>query len=59
MYPTLHCYGYAPPAMTMSAALSSAVSSFITSVVVGKDLVPRFSLKNFHALIEDSVRFCY
>ena len=54
-YPNLHCYAYAPPGATMSTQLSDAVSSFITSVVVGKDMVPRLCLSNVHALVEDAV----
>jgi hypothetical protein len=56
-YPGVKCFAYAPPGATMSAAMGVAVSSFITSVVVGKDMVPRLSLPTVHALLGDVVRF--
>jgi hypothetical protein len=40
----------------MSVQLATAVSSFISSVVVGKDMVPRLSLPAIHALLGDVVR---
>ena len=40
----------------MSQVMGKAVSSFVTSVVIGKDMVPRLSLPNVHALLGDVVR---
>lgn len=56
MFPTLHCYAYAPPGATMSVPLARAVSSFITSVAVGKDMVPRMTIPSMHRLMQQSVR---
>ncbi len=55
-YPRLTSIVYAPPGATLSTALGLAVTSFITSVVVGKDMVPRLSLPTTHALLGDVVR---
>ncbi len=52
----VHCYAFAVPGASMSVPLSDAVSSFITSVVVGKDMVIRLSLRSVHSLLEDAVR---
>ena len=54
-YPAVKCFAYAPPGATLCRALARAVSSFVTSVVIGKDMVPRLSLPNVHALLGDVV----
>jgi hypothetical protein len=55
-FDSVQCFAYAPPGATMSRALSRSVSSFVTPVVVGKDMVPRMSLPTVHALLGDMVR---
>ena len=40
-YPNLHCYAFSPPGGLISATCVEETKSFITSVVVGKDVVPR------------------
>ena len=52
----MKCYAFAPPGATMSVQLATAVSSFVSSVVIGKDMVPRLSLPAIHALLGDVVR---
>lgn len=50
---SLRCFAYAPPC-TLTLSLSRAVAPFITSVINGKDMVPRFGLaasKNLRAAI--------
>ena len=54
-YPNLKCFAFSPPGATVSSQLSTAVSSFITPVVIGKDMVPRLSLPTVHALLGDVV----
>lgn len=54
-FPHVKCYAFAPPGATMSVQLATAVSSFVSSVVVGKDMVPRLSLPAIHALLGDVV----
>ena len=40
-YPDLFCIAFSPPGALMSKNLSHAVTSFCTSISVGKDVVPR------------------
>ncbi|XP_026853737.1 sn1-specific diacylglycerol lipase alpha [Electrophorus electricus] len=43
-YPTLHCYSYSPPGGLLSEDAMEYSKQFVTSVVLGKDLVPRIGL---------------
>uniref|UniRef100_A0A8C5HWB1 Diacylglycerol lipase-alpha n=1 Tax=Gouania willdenowi TaxID=441366 RepID=A0A8C5HWB1_GOUWI len=43
-YPTLHCYSYSPPGGLLSEDAMDYSKEFVTSVVLGKDLVPRLGL---------------
>ncbi|XP_052006481.1 diacylglycerol lipase-alpha isoform X2 [Xyrauchen texanus] len=43
-YPSLHCYAYSPPGGLLSEDAMEYSKDFITSVVLGKDLVPRIGL---------------
>ncbi|KAG7473965.1 hypothetical protein MATL_G00101460 [Megalops atlanticus] len=43
-YPTLHCYSYSPPGGLLSEDAMEVSKEFVTSVVLGKDLVPRIGL---------------
>lgn len=43
-YPSLRCWAVAPPGGTADPATAASWSLFVTTVVVGKDLVPRMSL---------------
>uniref|UniRef100_A0A3B4E098 Diacylglycerol lipase-alpha n=1 Tax=Pygocentrus nattereri TaxID=42514 RepID=A0A3B4E098_PYGNA len=43
-YPTLHCYSYSPPGGLLSEDAMEYSKEFVTSVVLGKDLVPRIGL---------------
>lgn len=52
-YPNLVCYAYSPPGGTLSTAAVEASKSFITSVVLGKDVVPRIGLHQIDALRSD------
>ena len=40
-FPELQCFAFSPPGGLMSASCVEQTKSFITSVVVGKDVVPR------------------
>ncbi|KAJ4947642.1 hypothetical protein JOQ06_009676 [Pogonophryne albipinna] len=44
LYPTLHCYSYSPPGGLFSEDAMEYSKEFVTSVVLGKDLVPRLGL---------------
>jgi hypothetical protein len=52
-FPNTTCWAFAPPGGLMSPALSAAVGDFVTSVVTGKDLVPRLSLVTLEQLRDD------
>uniref|UniRef100_A0A672QRF9 Diacylglycerol lipase-alpha n=1 Tax=Sinocyclocheilus grahami TaxID=75366 RepID=A0A672QRF9_SINGR len=43
-YPSLHCYSYSPPGGLLSEDAMEYSKEFVTSVVLGKDLVPRIGL---------------
>ncbi|XP_077131153.1 diacylglycerol lipase-beta [Ranitomeya variabilis] len=49
-FPTLKCYAFSPPGGLFSKALADFSKSFIISIIVGKDLVPRLSLPNMEDL---------
>ncbi|KAG9477024.1 hypothetical protein GDO78_002423 [Eleutherodactylus coqui] len=49
-FPTLKCYAFSPPGGLFSKALADYSKSFIISIIVGKDLVPRLSLPNMDDL---------
>ncbi len=52
----VHCWALSPPGGLMSTNLSRLVEPFVTSVVVGKDVVPRVSVVNLGRLIDQMVR---
>ncbi|XP_055038998.2 diacylglycerol lipase-alpha [Misgurnus anguillicaudatus] len=43
-YPSLQCYSYSPPGGLLSEDAMEYSKDFVTSVVMGKDLVPRIGL---------------
>lgn len=49
-FPTLKCYAFSPPGGLLSKALAEYSQSFIISIILGKDLVPRLSLPNMEDL---------
>ncbi|BDA50747.1 Sn1-specific diacylglycerol lipase alpha [Coccomyxa sp. Obi] len=54
-FPNVHCWALSPPGGLMSTNLSRLVEPFVTSVVVGKDVVPRVSVVNLGRLIDQMV----
>nr|XP_029733226.1 uncharacterized protein LOC109404729 isoform X1 [Aedes albopictus] len=54
-YDDLHCYSYSPPGGLLSMPAVEYSKSFITSVVVGKDVVPRIGLHQMEALRADLI----
>ncbi|XP_021355357.1 sn1-specific diacylglycerol lipase alpha-like isoform X2 [Mizuhopecten yessoensis] len=54
-YPTLHCYAFSPPGGLLSDVCVDETKSFITSVVVGKDVVPRIGLSQLEVLRTDLI----
>ena len=54
-FPDLLCYAYAPPGGLLSYELVEYSKSFITSVVLGKDIVPRLGLRQMESLRYDLI----
>ncbi|XP_055909297.1 diacylglycerol lipase-alpha isoform X1 [Eupeodes corollae] len=54
-YPTLQCFSYSPPGGLLSMPAVEYSKSFITSVVLGKDVVPRIGLHQMEALRADLI----
>ncbi|KAK6645186.1 hypothetical protein RUM43_001462 [Polyplax serrata] len=52
-YPDVICFSYSPPGGTLSLPAVEYTKSFITSVVVGKDVVPRIGLHQMESLRAD------
>ncbi|XP_071115249.1 diacylglycerol lipase-alpha-like isoform X1 [Haliotis cracherodii] len=54
-FPTLHCYAFSPPGGLISISCVEETKSYITSVVVGKDVVPRIGLPQMELLRTDII----
>lgn len=54
-YPNLICYAYSPPGGLLSMPAVEYTKQFITSVVLGKDVVPRIGLHQMEALRSDLI----
>jgi sn1-specific diacylglycerol lipase len=60
-YPTVQCFAYGSPGSVLDEATSREVAPYITSVVLGKDLVGSLSVKNLSHLREqvlDAIARC-
>ncbi|XP_046382989.1 diacylglycerol lipase-alpha-like isoform X2 [Ischnura elegans] len=55
-FPGLHCYAYSPPGGLLSLPAVEYTKEFITSVVVGKDVVPRIGLHQLESLRTDLIK---
>ncbi|KAL4232804.1 hypothetical protein ACF0H5_007490 [Mactra antiquata] len=54
-YEDLHCYAYSPPGGLLSHECMEATKSYITSVVIAKDVVPRIGLHQMELLRTDLI----
>ncbi|KAL5274913.1 DAGLA family protein [Megaselia abdita] len=54
-YPSLICFSYSPPGGLLSMPAVEYSKSFITSVVLGKDVVPRIGLHQMETLRADLI----
>jgi sn1-specific diacylglycerol lipase len=54
-YPDLTCYAYSPPGGLLSLEAAEYSRTFITSVVLGKDVVPRLGLHQMESLRFDLI----
>ena len=53
LYPELHCYAFSPPGGLFSRPVIEYSRNFITSVILGKDVVPRLGLHSVQVLTRD------
>lgn len=53
LYPDVICFSYSPPGGTLSLPAAEHSKGFVTSVVVGKDVVPRIGLHQMESLRAD------
>lgn len=58
-YAHVRCIAYSPPGCLVSHALARFTKSFIMSVVVGDDIVPRLSVRAVHNLKADILKELY
>ena len=42
-YPNLFCYAFSPPGATLSFDATKYAEDFILSIVIGKDMIARYS----------------
>ncbi|KAJ0399385.1 hypothetical protein ATCC90586_009177 [Pythium insidiosum] len=49
-YPSLRCFAFSPPGCTVSPALAKRCATYVTSVVVGYDIIARSSLTSAEEL---------
>ncbi|KAG5314757.1 DGLA lipase, partial [Acromyrmex insinuator] len=54
-YPDLMCFSFGPPGGLLSMPAQQYTQEFITSVVVGKDVVPRIGLRQMESLRADLI----
>lgn len=55
-YPNVRCIAYSPPGGLISQALVNYTKSFVMSVIIGDDIVPRLSLRSVHNLKADILK---
>ena len=55
LYPRLHCYAFSPPGGLFSRPVVEFSRSFITTVILGKDAVPRLGLHSIQVLKRDLI----
>mmetsp|Transcript_25683 Transcript_25683/g.55250 ORF Transcript_25683/g.55250 Transcript_25683/m.55250 type:complete len:661 (-) Transcript_25683:16-1998(-) len=49
-YPSLKCYAYCPPGCSVSMNFALQCEDFVTSIVLGNDIIPRIRGPNFEML---------
>lgn len=54
-FPNLHCFAFSPPGGLASGDLCAASSEWCTSVVCGKEMIPRFTLATFERMRDEFV----
>lgn len=55
-YPNLKCFAYSPPGCLVTAEAATFCENFVTSVIIGDDIVPRLSVPSFERFKNDLIR---
>lgn len=55
-YPTLKCFAFSPPGCLVTQEAALFCESFVTSVIIGDDIVPRLSVPSFDRFKNDLIR---
>lgn len=55
-YPDLRCFCYSPTGALLNEAAAEFTEEFVTSLVLGQDVISRLNVPNTHKLKEDLVR---
>ena len=58
-YPDLKCICYSPPGGLMTQNLINLTKSFVLTVILGDDIVPRLSLRSIHSLKANILKEIY
>ncbi|GAX83082.1 hypothetical protein CEUSTIGMA_g10508.t1 [Chlamydomonas eustigma] len=52
-YPNLHCWSFAPPGGLLSPQACLDMKPYCTSVIIGRDMIPRLSLRSVERLADE------
>lgn len=55
-YPDLRCFAFSPPGCLVTAEAAVYCESFVTSVIIGDDIVPRLSVPSFERFKNNLIR---
>ena len=58
MHCRVKCWAFAPPGGLADPHVAEAAQEFCTSVVLGKDWIPRLTVHSFERLRDEMVRTC-
>jgi sn1-specific diacylglycerol lipase len=58
-FPNLRCFCYSPPGGLLSKNLVNITKSFVLTVILGDDIVPRLSLRSIHNLKANILKEIY
>lgn len=58
-FPNVYCWAFCPPGGLAEPSVAEAAKTFCTSVAMGKDWIPRLTLKSFEHLRDEMVRIFY
>eukprot|EP00501_MAST-03F_sp_TOSAG23-6_P000158 GSMAST32.ASY1.ANO1.161.1 assembled CDS len=55
-YPSTRCIAYSPPGALLTQGIAEWTKTFITTLIVGKDIIPRLSLSSLESLRDNIVQ---